>query len=604
MASAHGHPLLRLIRRIWAADDAGDVPDAALLARFVARQDEAAFASLVRRHGPMVLGVCRRILNDLHDSEDAFQATFLVLASKAGSLGEPQLLGNWLYGVAQRVALKARAEAARRRVRERRAAAAVVADPTGEVDRRELRRLLDEEVNRLPDRYRVPIILCYLEGQTQEEAARRLGCPRKTITSRLARACQRLRSRLSRRGAGLSGCVVAAALAAEAAALPPELVEATVKTAALLAAGQAAAAGTVPARIAALTEGVLRTMTTRLRAARAVFLAVCFLGVCVGVFAYRLLAAERDGSGKEARPAPASKPREGKKPAVRDPLELIRQASRSASQIRSAVGTATFEHFMQEPRHNEKKLGLRTKGKVKVYFDRGRYHLRFQFDTMLQWTTYTDGKGKVVQEKFVEWKPEDLFVIYDGKTATVVTFSRRIRPSGCMVEIWPELRGPAANLPWNDVARLGLAVLDVEGLIRNLGRDAIRLTKMPQGGYRGRYHVKNAPKVRVEFDARPEAGFNVTAERVFNEGNDQPVTARSAAWKKDKGLWYVERLVEENDFRGGRLGGYRERWVFRYTHFEPNARVDPTLFTLKSAKVPDRTRVLDRRPQPAPGPGK
>src|SRR5262245_28800630 len=124
MAGGQGHPVLRFLHRITAAGHAGVTPDGELLARFAARQDEAAFAALVRRHGPMVLGVCRRVLHDAHDAEDAFQATFLVLVSRAATLGQPELLGNWLYGVANRTALKARTDAARRRERERQARAA------------------------------------------------------------------------------------------------------------------------------------------------------------------------------------------------------------------------------------------------------------------------------------------------------------------------------------------------------------------------------------------------------------------------------------------------------------------------------------------------
>src|SRR5262249_3651131 len=159
--------------------------------RFARLRDEDAFAELVRRHGPLVLGLCRRVLGDWHDAEDAFQATFLVLAKNAASLRWPEALGPWLYGVALRTARKGRARAARRRSCERQAAApeaVSAADPTG----RDLRPLLDEAVGGLPEKYRVPVVLCYLKGRTVAEAARQIGCPRGTVATRLAWARRRL----------------------------------------------------------------------------------------------------------------------------------------------------------------------------------------------------------------------------------------------------------------------------------------------------------------------------------------------------------------------------------------------------------------------------
>src|SRR5262249_34111246 len=159
--------------------------DRQLLQRFASGHDETAFTALVGRHGPMVLGVCRRVLHSIHDAEDAFQATFLVLARKAGSVRQPDALGNWLYGVAYRTALEARTRAAKRRARERELAEEPPVEPGGAIDWSDLRAVLDGEVNRLPDKYRSPFVLCYLEGRTNEEAARLLRCPKGTILSRL-----------------------------------------------------------------------------------------------------------------------------------------------------------------------------------------------------------------------------------------------------------------------------------------------------------------------------------------------------------------------------------------------------------------------------------
>ena len=212
-------------------------PDRELLARFAAcrdREGESAFRALVERHGPMVWNVCRRVLGDAHESEDAFQATFLILARKADRVRDPGLLGNWLYGVAYKVSSRARALAGRRRAREAQgamiamAAAAKRGDPTPD----DLGPVLHEEIRRLPEKYRAPVVLCYLEGHSNEEAARRLGCPVGTVKVRMMRARERLRERLTRRGLALSALLLLLLLEDEARAeVPDRLVEAAVKAA-------------------------------------------------------------------------------------------------------------------------------------------------------------------------------------------------------------------------------------------------------------------------------------------------------------------------------------------------------------------------------------
>src|SRR5258708_2093044 len=181
-----------------------ETSDGQLLERFICRREEAAFEALVLRHGPMVLGVCRRVLRHVHDAEDAFQATFLVLARKAAGIRRRELLGNWLYGTAYRAALEA--QAARQRTRETQ----VSAMPEPEVfddaaDWRELRPILDRELNRLPDKYRVAIVLCDLEGGTRRDVARQLDIPEGTLSGRLTTARRLLAKRLARFGPALSG---------------------------------------------------------------------------------------------------------------------------------------------------------------------------------------------------------------------------------------------------------------------------------------------------------------------------------------------------------------------------------------------------------------
>jgi RNA polymerase sigma factor (sigma-70 family) len=256
--------------------DGGGLSDGQLLARFLAGRDEAAFAALVRRHGPMVLGVCGRVLGHVHDAEDAFQATFLILARKAASVVRGEALAAWLCRVAYRTALEARARAVRRRARERQ----VEAMPHPEVappEAQDWRPLLDRELSLLPPKYLAPVVLCDLEGKTRREAARQLDVSEGTLSSRLARARRLLAQRLSRQGVALSGGALAAALVEEtaSAAVPVSLIFSTVRSATWVAAGQAAAA--TPAAL--LMNEVLKAMLmTKLKLAVAGMMVMVALG--------------------------------------------------------------------------------------------------------------------------------------------------------------------------------------------------------------------------------------------------------------------------------------------------------------------------------------
>jgi RNA polymerase sigma factor (sigma-70 family) len=255
--------------------------DRQLLDQFSAGRNEEAFAELVRRHGPMVLGVCRRVLGDGHAAEDAFQATFLLLVRKSGTLREPDLLASWLYGVACRTSMKARARASRQRKTEQRADAMVPTDPSLDVTMRELQTLLDEELDALPEKYRAPLVLCYLEGKTNLQAARELGWPAGSISRRVARGLELLRSRLTRRGVTVSALALALLMSQEAAAaaVPASLAASTAHAAALVAAGQTAAQA-ASASVAELADEVLQATSfwdgARLGAAALALLA--FLG--------------------------------------------------------------------------------------------------------------------------------------------------------------------------------------------------------------------------------------------------------------------------------------------------------------------------------------
>jgi RNA polymerase sigma factor (sigma-70 family) len=308
MATRQLSSVIRHLRRTAFLHDAREMTDGQLLECFLARRDEAAFEALVRRHGPMVLGVCRRVLRNTHDVEDAFQATFLVLVRKAASLRQRELVGNWLYGTAYRAALETRTTNAARQARERQMWEMPERETLAETDIwQELRPLLDQELNRLPEKYRVPVVLCDLEGRKRKDVARQLGIPEGTLSSRLATARRMLAKRLARHGVMVSGGALALALSQNAATagVPSSLMVSTVQAARWVAAGSATTAGVISAKVAAVTEGVMKAMfVIQLQRALVLVLAVGIL-FSGGMVTYRTLAAGQTGAKKQGTPQTA-----------------------------------------------------------------------------------------------------------------------------------------------------------------------------------------------------------------------------------------------------------------------------------------------------------
>lgn len=284
MASNSGSELVQQLRTLILHFEEPSQTDEQLLHLFVAQRNEAAFARIVQRYGPMVWGICRRMLRGQEDVEDAFQATFLVLVRRASSITQRALLANWLYGVAHRTALKARSLRARQQLRERQVAAMPEPGKAASTRHDDLETLLDQELSRLPDKYRSVILLCDLEGRTRKEAARLLGCPEGTVAGRLARARQMLAKRLAQHGALLStGSLVAMSSASLAAEVPTALVRTTIATGAALAGGTPIAAVVGSTKVAGLLEGVLKSMLlTRLNTALGVLVILTTLGIGVG----------------------------------------------------------------------------------------------------------------------------------------------------------------------------------------------------------------------------------------------------------------------------------------------------------------------------------
>jgi RNA polymerase sigma factor (sigma-70 family) len=290
--------VVKHLRRGALLGDPTALSDGQLLECYITSRDEAAFAALVRRHGPMVWGVCRRVLAGHHDAEDAFQATFLVLARKAAAVATRELVGNWLYGVATNVALKARAVRLRRRARERQVnpmPQPTVADRDLWTD---LGPVLDQELSRLPDKYRVPVVLCDLQGKSYKEAAELLGCPDGTLATRLARARGLLAQRLSRRGVVLSSGALALALSQDlaSASVPAAVVSNTIKA--------ATAGSLISAHAAALCEGAIKTMLlSKLRYPLGILLACAVLVLGAGILHSALASPDSQSGGAAAATA-------------------------------------------------------------------------------------------------------------------------------------------------------------------------------------------------------------------------------------------------------------------------------------------------------------
>lgn len=313
--------LVWYVRRAAQADRADERTDPELLEQLIRRNEGAAFAELMRRHGPMVLGVCRRVLGNAHDAEDAFQATFLVLVRRAASIVPRAQVGSFLYGVAYRTALHARALAARRRGKERQVSRGIDQPAAGDDGCADLIPVLDEELNRLPEKYRAPILLCHLEGKSRKEAARQLGVPEGTLSSRLATARKILARRLAQRGLSAPAAVFLAILSRETAkaAVPAALAITTSRAASHLAAGKAVAACGVSAATAALTEGVCKAMLLN-RLKRYVILSALVALLALG----GPVLGRRAGALPPAEPEPAAGPRPARpRPALRGTWKMI-----------------------------------------------------------------------------------------------------------------------------------------------------------------------------------------------------------------------------------------------------------------------------------------
>ncbi len=345
-------PVLHFLHTHFRGYDCGTTRDEHLLDRFAFQGDEAAFEAIVKRHGPLVWGVCRRILKCEQDIEDAFQATFLVLVRKAQSIRRRASVTCWLHGVAHRIALQAFAQSKRCISDELPPSIRTEMDAVSEASYREVRKILDEEILTLPERLRTPLLLCCLEGRTKAEAAKQLGWKEGTVASRLARARKRLQGRLTRRGITLAAGPVSLLLAEEAsAAVPVAIAASTVRLAVLFAAGEALA-GNVPTTVAFLTKGILNTMAlSKLKAGAALVVTACVLFTGAGWAAHQVLANkpaeeqrkdEPQSAAKKPETAKADEAKLAKKDFYGDPLPPGVLARMGSVQLRHSHATVVF----------------------------------------------------------------------------------------------------------------------------------------------------------------------------------------------------------------------------------------------------------------------
>jgi RNA polymerase sigma factor (sigma-70 family) len=290
MQGESSRQVMRQLNNLFHCGVSGSQSDETLLEQFVTGSEEAAeaaFTALVERHGAMVLGVCRRVLGNRHSAEDAFQATFLVLARKAAAIARREQLASWLHGVARRAAMDAHARAARQHAREKRLGNMSGADGMDDIQKSELRSILDHELSHLTERHRAAIVLCELEGLSRREAASRLGVSEGTLSSRLARAKIQLRERLTRRGLALSTAALTLTLTEDAQALvvPQTLVDSTIRVATLVGTGSSLA-GVASTSVITLTDGVLKAMLlSKLKFAFLGLLAIAIVTTGAGVVA-------------------------------------------------------------------------------------------------------------------------------------------------------------------------------------------------------------------------------------------------------------------------------------------------------------------------------
>ena len=451
MVSGRLRSVVRRLRQTALFDAAG-LSDGTLLERFLSSKEEAAFAALVQRHGPMVLGVCRRILRHSHDADDAFQATFLVLVRKAHTIVPRERVGPWLYGVACRTSLKAQAMNSRRRAKQK-----TLEDVPGRAapPATEWLALLDQEIDRLPEKYRLPIVLCDLEGKTRKQAALQMGWPEGTVATRLQHGRALVQKRLARHGLtlALGGLALTWAQAVSAAAVPPKLLTATVNTASLFAAGKVA--GAIPLPVLALVKGVLQTMVLKkVKTISLVLVLLGLLGLGLGgltdatrsAFGAQPLA-DPPGRGKTAPATPKDSTfpaefldtatverNEGVLPSGPPPLQALARLSKDKVQIRTTAPA-------YQPREMYDPLGRKHVTTYELI-----YALRTDQYDKDQVEVYDLQRRKLDNKDMAKWLKKEIPVLLLTGTRAVDPLHLRLYKDDTLIFVVP-FRGPTPVTP-------------------------------------------------------------------------------------------------------------------------------------------------------------
>ena len=487
--------------RVAAGRDGVGPTDGELLTRFLNRRDEDAFAALVGRHAPMVWGVCRRLIHNPHDAEDAFQATFLVLVQKAATVVPREMVANWLHGVAQQTAVRLRSTAAKRGWREMQMnelPEPAVSDARDE----ELLSRLDEELRRLPERFRALIVLCDLEGQTRGEAARQLGCPEGTVASGLVRARERLAKRLTRSGLAVSGASLATTLSHSMASadVPATCLASTINVSTLLMAGKAT--GVISGPVATLTQGVLKTMFLKKIMTTITALA---LGVAV-ITGGSLAVGQAEGRQlmKEAKAPVAEQPLES---AVKQENEALTAWGKEVGGLQAGLGLPPGAKRVYQ--HGETVtlfVRVRNLGKEAVTFEYVRQFLDENRPVV------TDAGGKAIPQSGTAMLgmhgPTEV-TLKPGKE--IVLETRMHGASGSPHALLPESGGVSSAKVWPLFVGTGKVGLQYERVIGNSSSGRIKLDPALSKLATGKLELeigKSEPEVQPKPFAAPgrEAG--------------------------------------------------------------------------------------------------
>ncbi|MHB1561701.1 MAG: RNA polymerase sigma factor [Isosphaeraceae bacterium] len=607
MTSGSTRSAARPLETLFQLGTIGNRSDAELIERFLAERGEtaeAAFAAVVERHGPMVLRVCRRVLADPNDAEDAFQATFFVLARKARSIARRGLLANWLYGVAVRSAFEVRKSAARRRAREELRPEMIRHAQAPTDDAEEIRLGIDEELCRLPDSFRAPVVLCDLEGKTHREAAAILGLPVGTVSSRLVRARDRLRVRLARRG--LDPSAADPSRDSTPIVVPPALVAATSRAAVRLAAG-APIAGAVSVHLATITNGVLKTMMIARLTSKTVLVGAV-LGLVFGAASVGVVTlAPRDA---DAEPFAFNRPSE-REWAWIDRLTNADEATRERLKRCASAATSNFASlhrltFDYDVQTEAPRLPLDANGHLKGVdrgFARGTVYWK---EGMARYDHYPLGKIDENGKKAVYRRPRVFSVV---RTREMLAYTHSDPTWGLQLIVekppasadeWENQRPftPETHLdPWLHYA---VPFCQDRAMLRDFCEHCRTIESEDMSGQVLLRFLRAGGGGRTEITCDPTADWlpvRFRAGQVQN-GDWKVFVELTSEWRKLSGIWYPVHQVKTS------YVGVDMTPVTEYDLTVRNLRANGALnlpdsaFTLSVMAIPEGTHGLDRRSDP------